>query len=224
VNVGRLLLLVDERFDQRFGKEMTGARYVLKQQVRTQLRRFLEQYQKPMLERQPITLLALEQKHEIQRGAFRLNGKLDRVERRGEIVHILDYKTGNPDRIHGVELGKLDSEKRETWKSAIASLQLPVYAMLYSTSNGVPIESLVPAYVKLGQSIIDDEIETPLFEEMALATTGYQQVGRVVDGLLNEIINSEIPFSPTENVEKDCTYCPFQSICGTQWAGAGINR
>ncbi|MBM2841024.1 MAG: hypothetical protein HW412_1552, partial [Bacteroidetes bacterium] len=157
-------------------------------------------------------------------GAFRLNGKLDRVERRGETVHILDYKTGNPDRIHGVELEKLDPENRETWKVAISSLQLPVYAMLYSTSNGVPIENLAPAYVKLGQSTIDDAIEAPLFEDMALATKGYQQVGRVVDGLLNEITDSEVPFSPTENVEKDCTYCPFQSICGTQWAGASITR
>jgi ATP-dependent helicase/nuclease subunit B len=218
VKVGPLLSLVNERFEQRFGKEMTGARYVLKQQVRLQLRRFLEQYQRPMLEQQPITLLGLEQKHEIRRGGFLLNGKLDRVERRGETVYILDYKTGNPDRIRGVELEKLDPERRDTWKNAIGSLQLPLYAMLYCTSNGIPIEGLTPAYLKLGQSTIDRKIETGLFEDSVVPASGYQQVQRVVDGLLNEMTNPEIPFSPTEAIEKDCTYCPFQSICGTQWA------
>jgi len=218
VNVGRLLSLVDERFEQRFGEEMTGARYVLKQQVRTQLRRFLDQYQKPLLEQQPITLLSLEQKHEIRRGGFLLNGKLDRVERRGETVYILDYKTGNPDRIRGVELEKLDSQRRDTWKNAIGSLQLPLYAMLYSASNGMLIEGLVPAYLKLGQSAIDRKIETSLFDESSDPASGYQQVESVVDELLNEMTNPEIPFSPTDSIQKDCTYCPFQPICGTQWA------
>ncbi len=218
VNVARLQSLIDERFEQRFGKEMTGARYVLKQQVHTQLSRFLDQYQTPMLERQAITVLSLEQKHEIKRGAFVLNGKLDRVERRGETVHILDYKTGNPDRIRGVELEKLDHEKRETWKAAISSLQLPVYAMLYSGSYGIPLENLVPAYLKLGQSTIDTNIEASLFDETVVPATGYAQIERVVDGLLTEITNPEVSFLPTETIEKDCTYCPFQSICGTQWA------
>jgi CRISPR/Cas system-associated exonuclease Cas4 (RecB family) len=218
VNAGRLLSLVDERFEQRFGKEMTGARYVLKQQVRMQLRRFLERYQKPMLEQQPITLLSLEQKHEIRRGGFLLNGKLDRVERRGETIYILDYKTGNPDRIRGVELEKLDTQRRDSWKNAIGSLQLPLYAMLYSTSNGIPIEGLTPAYLKLGQSAIDRKIETRLFEESVAPASGYQQLGRVVDDLLGEMTNPDIPFSPTEAIQKDCTYCPFQPICGTQWA------
>jgi CRISPR/Cas system-associated exonuclease Cas4 (RecB family) len=218
MNVGRLLSLVDERFEQRFGKEMTGARYVLKQQVRKQLRRFLEQYQKPMLEQQPITLLSLEQKHEIRRGEFLLNGKLDRVERRGGTLYILDYKTGNPDRIRGVELEKLDLQRRDTWKNAIGSLQLPMYAMLYSAANGIPIENLTPAYLKLGQSAIDKKIETRLFDESVIPASGYQEVQRIVDDLLTEMTNPEIPFSPTASIQKDCTYCPFQPICGTQWA------
>jgi CRISPR/Cas system-associated exonuclease Cas4 (RecB family) len=218
VNVGRLLSVVDDQFEQRFGKEMTGARYVLKQQVRKQLRRFLERYQKPLLEQQPITILSLEQKHEIRRGGFLLNGKLDRVERRGEIIYILDYKTGNPDRIRGVELEKLDLQRRDTWKNAIGSLQLPLYAMLYSASTGTPIEKLAPAYLKLGQSAINEKIETRLFDESVMPASGYQQVERVVDELLIEMTNPEIPFSPTESIQKDCTYCPFQPICGTQWA------
>jgi ATP-dependent helicase/nuclease subunit B len=217
MNVGRLQALVDNRFAERFGEEMTGARYVLKQQVHTQLRRFLEQCQAPMLAKGPITLLAVEQKHEVRRGTFLLNGTLDRVERRGERIHVLDYKTGNPDRIRGVSMEKLDLEKRETWKAAIPSLQLPVYAMLYSGSTGVPIEQVLPAYLRLSESTMDQGIELPLFEEMVAPATGYRQIGRVVDSLLSEIVDANVPFAPTDTIEKDCVYCPFQSICGTQW-------
>ena len=218
VDTGRLYSIVDEGFEQKFGKEMTGSRYVMKQQIQTQLRRFLDKYQKPILEQRPITLLALEQKFEIRRGAFQLNGKLDRVERRGDRIFILDYKTGKPDSIRGIDTGKLDPDRRETWKDAISSLQLPIYAMLYAGSTGAPIETIMPAYLKLGQTAINEDIETPLFGDSTVSVTGYGQMGRVLDALLDEIADLRVPFVPTERFDRDCTYCPFQTICGTQWA------
>lgn len=218
LDVPRLLALIDTGYTERFGKEMTGSRYVMKQQIQTHLANFIEHYQKVMLGRSSVTLLAVEQKFEIQRGKFRLAGKLDRVERRGDHVFILDYKTGKPDSIKGVDFGKLDIRQRETWKDAVSSLQLPLYAMLYAGGTGTPIEQTIPAYLKLGQALLDEEIEVPMFTGGIQPAEAYGKLEDLLDRLLEEVTNVAMPFAPTDRFDRDCTYCPFQTICGTQWA------
>jgi hypothetical protein len=93
-----------------------------------------------------------------------------------------------------------------------------MYAMMYAGSVKQPIESIIPAYLKLGESTINKEIEASLFEESVSPEMGYRAMERVVDQLLLEITDMHVPFTPTQDFERDCTYCPFQTICGTQWA------
>ena len=82
----------------------------------------------------------------------------------------------------------------------------------------------MPAYVKLGESAMNLEIELPLFDESHSPTLGYQQIVQVIDRLLSEIVDPNMPFTSTDDFEKDCIYCPFQSICGTQWTRMSMNR
>jgi CRISPR/Cas system-associated exonuclease Cas4 (RecB family) len=217
IDIPRLHSIIDTMFEKAFGGEMTGSRYVLKKQVSGQLSRFLEQYQRPKVEHGEIKLLALEEKFSINRGKFQLYGKLDRVEQRDDRVYIMDYKTGSPDAVRGVDFGKLDPVNRETWRKAISSLQLPFYAMLYSSSTGQAIERIIPAYLKLGQSDVDENIEYTLFDGGITPAAAYRIIEPVVDSLLQEIADIDVPFHATDNPERDCVYCPFQAICGTQW-------
>ena len=90
---------IDVLFTKEYGGSIMGPVYLLKKQITTHLKDFLVYYQFPLLGKD-ITLLDLELKLESSIGRYQLNGKLDRVERRGGKVYILDYKTGSSEKYH----------------------------------------------------------------------------------------------------------------------------
>ena len=210
--------ILDERFARWFGEEITGAKHVLRQQVRYQLRRLITHYQRPLCRREPITLLELESKvSRLTTNGFTFSGKLDRVEQRGQQTYILDYKTGGDEKRLGIDFQKLVVDQRETWAKAIGSLQLPMYMMLYAGDRKTTVENITAAYLLLGRNRIDESIEIRLFDDGVAVGEIYPKLEQIIFGLLKEITDREVPFVPTDDVQEHCPYCPYTTICGTGW-------
>ena len=218
LTINSLEQTIDALFTREYGDSMMGPVYLLKKQIKSHLKDFLVHYQLPLLGK-GITLLDLELKLESSIGRYQFKGKLDRVERRGEKVYILDYKTGSNEKYTRINFKKLSLENRDSWSESIGSLQLPLYAMLYAKATGIRADEIIPAYLFLGRQKLDEKIEEPLFVESDSPAEKFVMLEKIVIGLLDEITTIGHPFEPTRNFERECLTCAFKYICGTQWVG-----
>jgi hypothetical protein len=139
--------LLERRFTLAFGPEASGALYLLQRQVRSHLREFLTGYQAPLLagleaEGRQLRILGLERKLDLEWRGRRLTAAVDRLEVRGEDLHVLDYKTtGRTDRL-GIDFDKLAIADRASWPRRVGSLQLPFYHLILSRTPLPPPFSL----------------------------------------------------------------------------------
>ena len=88
--------------------------------------------------------------------------------------------------------------------------------MLYSEHTGKTIRDVNAMFLLLGRSLINREIELPLFTE----NDGEEKYGLLKDllfRLLNEITDPAVPFNSAPDRKKTCPDCSYQYICGTQW-------
>jgi len=208
--------IVGKRFAEKFGGEEVGNKYLLKLQIEEQLKRYIAEHEIPRLEKEDTGLIALEQSCEVERHGHKFAGRIDRVERRGDKVFILDYKTGGDKRRFRINFGKLVRDDRSTWVDAIGSLQLPMYMLLYGSSehSGVPP---VAAYVLLGRGDIGDDVEAPLFEEGEYSEERRALLEEIIFKLAGEIVDPDHPFEPPADLQEHCPTCPFTHLCGTEW-------
>ncbi|MBI3787724.1 MAG: PD-(D/E)XK nuclease family protein, partial [Ignavibacteriales bacterium] len=213
----RIDAIVDELFPKQFGTEAAGASYLLNKQVKNQLKAFLSNYQIPVLEQRPVAIQVLEEEIQVTKSCYSFKGRFDRIEQRGNQIFILDYKTGKDDKNAKINFKKLDINDRASWEEAISSVQLPFYLLLYSTKYETPIEQVYPAYLFLGRTHVDADIETGFEDDPAERIESYKKIESVIFGLLNEITTKENDFLPTKDFQQNCPRCPFNTICGTQW-------
>ena len=132
--------------------------------------------------------------------AFKLQGRIDRVEEIDGILKVIDYKTGTlimPGKIKESEF----NFSRETIFNKIKSFQLPMYVYLYSKRTGVPAE-------KIQAGIIN--IRKPR-EENTLAGGNMEIFLDALAFILEEITNPDIPFFP--DPDRYCEYCPYRLMC-----------
>ncbi len=148
---------------------------------------------------------------ELPSGAkVRIQGKLDRIERRDGLIRIIDYKTGgsadtpNP---------RFVEDPMETWSKKLKSVQLPFYILLYSSETGTPIDTITSSLLLLGSERIEekelyDGPYNPIF---------FGQLKDAITSLLDEILRKDAPFKATKYPEKYCGSCPYRVLCGRQW-------
>ena len=204
-------------FDRTFGKEPSPGMFLMRDQVIRQLTRFISAYQRPVAQEAPVTITDLERTVDISFGAYSVRGKLDRVERRGEKVMILDYKTGARPNSPGIKFDKLDPDDASTWIHAVESLQLPMYLILYAQAERRSVEDVIPAYLWLGANTLSRDIELP-FGGNGTERRAYAEVcERLLMNILRQINDPAIPFNPPTDLLSTCPGCAFQHICGTQW-------
>jgi hypothetical protein len=152
-------------------------------------------------------------------GGFLFRGKADHIERRGERTFILDYKTGSKPERYAVRFDVLDLADRTTWPGAIGSLQLPLYALLYSGMTGETVDQIRPAYVMLGAGTISPDVEHPLFGDKDDPARCLADMTSVLLTLGGEINDASVDFVPAADLRKECPLCQFQKMCGTTWVG-----
>jgi len=243
----RLNSIIEKTFSSAFGQPQSGSFFLMKEQIRRHLIDFLFGYQQPLVKElkdsgEKIIIKSLEtvymKNYRVGEQKFKLAGKIDRIEKRGALFCLLDYKTSAREDSFLINFRKLEPGQRQTWPEAIRSLQLPVYQLLVSSDLRVPAEEIRTAVLLLGKNHIDRTIEfSPLEEEKgtrkkAGASSGAKEtierlkylegtrrekmeiIKQIIDRLLLEIIDPAVPFSPELAREDSCVYCQYKDFCG----------
>ena len=216
IDLRELNLLINRLFEKEYGENPAGAIYLLKQQIKRHLRDFFEKYFVPLIMGKTVTMLNCEEDIRISKDSFNLRGRIDAVIRRGEKTVIIDYKTGSNPNFLKINFDKLDIDNRDSWSEAIGSIQLPFYLMLYSEHTGKAIRDLNGMFLLLGRSLINREIELPLFTE-GDGEEKYEPLKGLIFSLLKEITDPELSFKPATDRKNTCPDCSYRHICGTQW-------
>ncbi len=219
LDLNRLRQVIETSYAEKYGADLVGPSYLVKQQLLRQLEAFITGYQMPAVLQQAVGLVGLEENITVNAGGFTFTGRIDRIERRGALHVILDYKTGRDDSRVRMNLDKLVADDPSTWRAAIGSFQLPMYMLLYSEAKRVPLTSILPAYLFLGRNEISPDIETGIGGKNHSAVEVYEAVRPVLFDTIREILDPEKRFEPTEELHKTCPQCPYQAICGTSWVG-----
>ncbi len=217
IPLGQVESEVGDLFADTFGTEFHAGSYLMKRQIINQVRRFLLDYQLPLLGKESVQIVSLEEQVEVTSQGYIFRGFLDRVEQRGDQTMIIDYKTGADDRFLKIRFDRLSLEDRATWGESIGSLQLPLYMLLYSARHGTGTSSLLPAYLLLGRNRMDESIEVRLFEEGEEKREKYALLEKVIFSLVEEITDASTPFNRTDDLKSHCPDCAFRTVCGTQW-------
>jgi CRISPR/Cas system-associated exonuclease Cas4 (RecB family) len=203
--------------ESSFGAEPSGRGYLLMRQVQKRLGDFLALYCGPLVQEVPVGIIEVERKIKAPFRGFLLNGKIDVVQKRGDRTCIIDYKTSSNRNALKILFNRLDPEQRDTW-SAIGSLQLPVYRILYAHENKTGRAGIDALFILLGMTQVNEEIEVPLFpKEGGDAETLSAMLDEVIFRLLSEITDPAMPFHSTADWKKNCPICDYTCICGTQW-------
>jgi ATP-dependent helicase/nuclease subunit B len=211
----RMESIVDAQFASTYGDAETGAGRLLHAQILAHMKQFLSDYMGPVLQDSPVTMMALEQSLSREWRGFTLAGRLDAVQRRGNDAFVIDYKTGHDGRRNAINFKKLDPDRRETWSTAIGSLQLPVYLLLQEEPDQVAAPRAM--FLLLGRTRLNRSIELPLFSDQEQAARELPRLQTVIHSLLQEIVSPDVPFFPTEDRKRACPSCDFNGICGTRW-------
>lgn len=217
----RMEAVTESAFEEALGKNLKGASLLLKRQTAERLKEFLHDYQEQVIKSAEVEILGVEQTVSVIKNGHHFSGRVDRIERRGEKIFILDYKIRQDDAPYRVSWKKFVPDNADTWSESIGSVQLPMYMLLYSESSGERTDSIVPAYVFLGRNRIARDIEVGLSKDGIVTEDMYRNLEKVILGLAEEIKDPKKAFVPTEDQKKQCPGCPYQVICGTQWAKEG---
>ena len=141
-----------------------------------------------------------------------LGGTIDRVDRKGDEVRIIDYKTGQ-DKLEFENIPSLFLRDETNRKAAFQTM---VYALLYKNNRAVSAADakIVPGLINR-ENLFNDSIKFGL-------TMGKQWVGDASEllpefelhlkELLEELFDPAQVFDQTPFTEK-CRYCPYQGIC-----------
>jgi hypothetical protein len=214
IDVDEMTAVVRRTCVGTFGAHPVGAAYLVRRQIIRQMERFLIFYQGPTARRGPVAIRSLERRLETSVGGYRLTGVIDRIETRGDTTCIVDYKTSSSPRRLAIDFDDLDPDVRESWSEAIGSIQLPFYLLLYQAQTPAPIEALDAFFLLLGRTHMDGRMEAPLFKKSGQAAADYEKAKEVIFGLLKEITDPDMPFSPEYRAKNSCLFCDYRHLCG----------
>jgi CRISPR/Cas system-associated exonuclease Cas4 (RecB family) len=144
-----------------------------------------------------------------------VGGKIDRIDYTGDLLRIIDYKTGRVEQeIESIEV-LFDRNIKER-KSEI--LQVILYAKLILSSKQELTNPVIPGLypiMDLNKDDFDYRIKIgPARKKEILADFRdfNDEFTLKLKELVEEIFNKDIPFSQTLIVDK-CRYCPYRRIC-----------
>jgi len=213
MNLREFEKVIQNEFEEKYGKDPAGEIYLLRNQIERHLKDFIRNYQLPKIKEFQTRIVALEQRIHVVRDSFRLVARLDRIESRGERIVIIDYKTSANKNYLTINYNKLDLRNRESWIEAIGSLQLPIYLITYSTLSGEKPDNIDCMFLLLGKARIDTDIEVPLFKDEAEFKENFEKLTRIILSLLREVVDPGTPFMPTIDPKNSCGRCAYGYIC-----------
>jgi len=163
--------------------------------------------------RAPFEVISLEEKYsrqiELDGKSVKIEGKIDRLERKEGITRVLDYKTGGVKSLSFNNTEELFVRDEKEPKKEI--LQAMVYS--WGISKGGEFGDVRPAIYTL-RNLFDAKFDPEIKKNSA--SFNFQEVAddfeSELTGLVSEIFSEENVFQQTEFTDK-CKYCPYKAIC-----------
>jgi len=165
----------------------------------------------------PFTMEAIEQGGMLYRikinqspGWAVIGGKIDRVDSKGDMLRIIDYKTGK-DKLDFESIPSLFQRDEKRNKAVFQTL---LYALLYKTNLTNDTARLVPGLINR-MNLFEDAfqfgftVNKQYIRDIRPLLPEFEEHLRV---LLEEIFNPEEKFDQTTVLES-CRICPYQNIC-----------
>ena len=202
--------LIDNGFDN--GLPDTGFNYLNKTVIDNMLRNFFKYERKFLEEGNRLSIIDTEKElnHVIdyQGHKVMLHGFADRIDKIGDEIRIIDYKTG---KVNPYDV-KINDKVSGITSMAEKAIQLLMYKYLYlHEHNDVNPGQITPGIVgfqKLSHGLYNLEIN----ELHDLSTSFKDTCDKYFNEFLAELFDKEIPFTQTDDV-KNCSFCDFKSIC-----------
>lgn len=144
-------------------------------------------------------------------GRVILSGKIDRLDRKDNVVRILDYKTGKADLEFTTIQSLFEGTNRKRNRAAFQTL---IYALLYKSTVPAQDVALVPGLISR-QNLFADEFRPHFIfggDEVSDANKILPEFETKLKELLEEIFDPSKPFTQTEHTEH-CKLCAFKAIC-----------
>jgi RecB family exonuclease len=208
--------IIDDVFREQFGPDQDGNVYLIKSQAKARLKKLLWYHRDEMPQ---LTVLGCEIKRQLSinipgLGIVPVNGTLDRVDRRGQEIVIVDYKTRSG---QAPSYGSFVQAERADWAKHLHSVQLPFYIMLYLEEHGeLDPSGINSELLKLGGEKFERKA---LFSPEDDRRKVYQTYREAMATLIKEIKDPRMPFTGTWNPQQECASCPYKVLCGRQWVG-----
>ncbi len=135
-------------------------------------------------------------------------GSIDRIDRVGETLRIVDYKTGSGPSAFKEMTQLFDSSKNNR---PYQILQVFVYGLFYLLEN--PGVRITPAVYYL-RSVFKDFDPSIYHDKHPIGDISVymEEFSEMFRSLLKEIFDPAVPFSQTPN-SKNCEWCSFKSLC-----------
>jgi hypothetical protein len=153
---------------------------------------------------------------------IKIAGRIDRIEREGNILKVIDYKTG---KVVAKDLEKprdltLEEALLDPEKDKFRQLWLYQYLMLKSMIDGslnIGGQKLENYNVKAkiySFRNLKEKLEVNLsFENDPIILGFIEKSEDILTNAVTEMLNPEIPFLQTQDLKK-CEWCDFKGICG----------
>ncbi|MDD5531011.1 MAG: PD-(D/E)XK nuclease family protein [bacterium] len=207
--------IVEKLFEESYAGAIEGDIYLIKLQVQRRIKDILNYHNANLSD-----VIIKECENELEANIcllnnqeVRLRGRVDRIDDRNGEIHILDYKTGST--AHFPSDKNFPDSSREEWYKTLNSVQLPFYIMLYLEKNkGFPVDKINSSLMLFGTKVIK---EMPLFKDGVSRDVLFNKYKEAILTLLEEILSKNIEFKSTKDFEKECVWCSYKNICGTQW-------
>lgn len=214
----RLLEIAEELFDEAERRGITGRRaawLAREERIRHDLERFLEADQ--AMRGNDWAIVAAELEFGDAEGrpvrvtlpsgkVISFRGKADRVDRSGERLRVIDYKTGKPDRFRRAKQpGTVIRTDEGEWL-----LQLPVYALAARERDGQAVEAAYWFVTEDGgfkMEMVELQDASPEFMRVLDAGAGLREKG----------VFPAVPGEEDWGSWKHCRFCPYDPVCpGTE--------
>lgn len=142
---------------------------------------------------------------------IRLGGIIDRLDRKGSLTRVIDYKSGRPELKFREFNDLIDSAKSDKRPKEIFQALIYCYLQAGKSSDDHDIQPGLYAMRNLKDGLLQPEL---FFNGEILRKQGeyLEQTEQLLKTVLEELFCLEHDFKPTDHI-KNCEYCNFNRLC-----------
>ncbi len=208
--------LFEKSFNETFLKIMKSDSYLLKEVLLFWLEKFLNIEVSRENEIEKILYLesSFNYTHYIGNKKFNFKSIVDRIDLlKTQEILIIDYKSGSKPDIMNTDLNKYKDKNlsRDFIRKTIKSFQLPIYINIIQQQLKLKNVNAVLYCIKEKKQNLAYFFKPELTEKQKDEVINLTI--HMLNYILTEIINPDIPFVPDKKNLKNCQYCHFTGLC-----------